>query len=42
MSSNFATRIASAAFSVAMSAVFFAYAIIPASPDVALAAGGFA
>jgi len=31
--SDFATRLTSAAFSVVVSAAFFAYAIIPASPS---------
>ena len=33
--SDFATRIAAAAFSVVITAGFFAYAIIPASPALA-------
>lgn len=31
---TFGTRIASAAFSVMMTAAFFAYAVIPASPSL--------
>jgi hypothetical protein len=31
---NFGIRLASAAFSVVISAAFFAYAIIPASPSL--------
>lgn len=31
---DLSTRLAAAAFSVAISAVFFAYAIIPASPTL--------
>lgn len=39
---SFTTRFASAALSLMVSAAFFAYAILPASPDFALAAGTMA
>jgi len=39
---SFATRFAAAIFSVTISAVFFAYAIVPASPTTPLTLGAIA